>query len=101
MDAVWRDSVHSAAFATNHDTHNTTQHTKPTRKGWLRSTLGRPEVRAKVTGVLNGIDAEEWDPAKDARLAANFSAAYPAGKKLCKRWLQRVRVCIRGRHALG
>ncbi|KAK9846522.1 hypothetical protein WJX81_005900 [Elliptochloris bilobata] len=57
--------------------------------GWLRSTLARPEVRAKFQGVLNGIDTALWDPAVDHFLPAPYSAADPSGKALCKRYLQK------------
>jgi glycogen synthase len=55
---------------------------------------GRHQVRwacpcLQVSGVLNGIDLEEWDPALDAALPANFSASQPEGRALCKRYLQR------------
>ncbi len=46
------------------------------------------QVRAKFTGVLNGIDSVEWDPAADPLLPANFSPTQPAGKALCKQYLQ-------------
>ena len=45
-------------------------------------------MAAKYSGVLNGIDAEAWDPAADPLLPANFDAASPGGKALCKRYLQ-------------
>ncbi|PNW71709.1 hypothetical protein CHLRE_16g665800v5 [Chlamydomonas reinhardtii] len=57
--------------------------------GWLRSTFARPELRSKFHGILNGIDCEEWNPATDALLPANFDADRPAGKALCKEFLQK------------
>jgi glycogen synthase len=42
-------------------------------------------VRNKFSGVLNGIDTEEWDPSMDGMLPATFSAEFPAGKALCKK----------------
>ncbi len=43
---------------------------------------------AAVSGILNGVDGEIWDPARDAALAAGYSAAEPGGKVLCKAALQ-------------
>ncbi len=44
----------------------------------------------QVRGILNGIDTVEWNPATDSHLAANFSAQFPTGKTLCKRYVQKV-----------
>ncbi len=43
----------------------------------------------KLSGVLNGIDMELYDPEKDPRITANFSAADPAAKAKNKEALQR------------
>jgi starch synthase len=42
----------------------------------------------ELTGILNGVDGEVWDPARDAALAARYSAAELQGKAECKRALQ-------------
>lgn len=38
----------------------------------------------RYLGILNGLDDELWDPATDAALAAQYSAADPAGKAACR-----------------
>jgi starch synthase len=38
-----------------------------------------------VTGIVNGVDYEEWNPEKDPRIAASFSAQNLKGKLQCKR----------------
>ena len=43
----------------------------------------------KLTGILNGIDTEAWNPGADPHLPAAYSASDPAGKKVCRRMLQR------------
>ncbi len=48
-------------------------------------------LRAKrnhLSGVLNGIDIKDYNPAADKNLAANYSADAPENKALCKRALQ-------------
>lgn len=41
----------------------------------------------KLRGIMNGIDTELYDPAKDNIIAANYSAKKPGGKAECKRAL--------------
>ena len=45
---------------------------------------------SKISGILNGIDVDGYDPTKDTRLFANYSADDTAGKKICKRELQKM-----------
>jgi starch synthase len=44
---------------------------------------------ADVSGVLNGVDGEVWNPASDSALAADYSPEQMAGKVRCKQALQR------------
>ncbi|MFW6286721.1 MAG: glycogen synthase GlgA [Candidatus Sumerlaeota bacterium] len=41
----------------------------------------------RLSGILNGIDTNEWNPRTDRFLAANYSAQDPSGKETCKRSL--------------
>jgi starch synthase len=45
--------------------------------------------RDRLFGVLNGIDAESYNPATDAYIAATYDAGELSGKLECKRDLQR------------
>lgn len=55
--------------------------------GWgLHNILqGRQHV---LNGITNGIDMDEWDPARDAHTPAPFTAADTSGKAACKAALQ-------------
>jgi starch synthase len=43
---------------------------------------------AQLTGILNGIDKEVWNPATDAYLPAHYDREHLEGKTQCKRALQ-------------
>jgi starch synthase len=45
--------------------------------------------RARLHGILNGIDGHEWNPAGDPALPAPYAADRLQGKALCKAALQR------------
>jgi starch synthase len=45
-------------------------------------------THGRLTGIVNGIDTEEFNPETDPHIPANFSAADMAGKKVCKTKLQ-------------
>ena len=42
-----------------------------------------------LTGILNGIDRDVFNPETDPALKQNYSAADYSGKAACKRWLQK------------
>ncbi len=42
-----------------------------------------------VSGILNGIDPEIWNPAADAAIAQRYDTLAPAGKLACRRALQK------------
>ncbi len=39
---------------------------------------------ADLRGILNGVDYAEWDPAADVNLAAHYTSADLAGKRVCR-----------------
>ncbi len=45
--------------------------------------------QGRLSGILNGIDYETYDPASDRCIAAPFSAADPSGKLICRAALER------------
>ena len=44
--------------------------------------------RAQLTGILNGIDTDVWNPATDPHLAARFDTRRLGGKSTCKKAIQ-------------
>lgn len=46
--------------------------------------------REKVSGIINGIDTDLYNPEKDTILAKNYSAKAYSGKRVCKADLQRL-----------
>ena len=56
--------------------------------GWGLEGVVR-ERSGALSGILNGVDYQEWNPENDPHLAANYSASDLGGKALCKRELQR------------
>ncbi len=56
--------------------------------GWELDGVLRARSQA-LTGILNGADYEEWNPATDRFLAANYSAGDLSGKRACKEALLR------------
>ena len=46
--------------------------------------------RNDLSGILNGLDYTEWDPATDRELFATFTAEAPEGKRANKKELQRL-----------
>lgn len=47
------------------------------------------ERRDRMTGVVNGIDTDVWNPSNDPHLPAHYTVDDLSGKRLCKAALQR------------
>ncbi|MBR0386055.1 MAG: glycogen/starch synthase [Erysipelotrichaceae bacterium] len=45
-------------------------------------------IEAKMYGILNGIDTDHYDPAKDPRIPCNFTVNDKSGKRKCKEYIQ-------------
>jgi starch synthase len=43
----------------------------------------------KLTGIVNGLNTDEWDPLSDSAIEANFAAGKVTGKRKCKQALQK------------
>ncbi len=54
----------------------------------LTDVLGSKAGAGQLVGIVNGIDADEWNPETDSYLSAPFSAKKRGGKAICKRELQ-------------
>ena len=56
--------------------------------GWgLEGLIGHHST--KLFGILNGVDYEEWSPAIDTLIPANYDIDMMDGKKICKQELQK------------
>jgi starch synthase len=60
-----------------------------TREGGVELDAVLRHRAGDLTGILNGIDVDEWDPARDPHLAAPYSAEDLSGKATDKAELQR------------
>jgi starch synthase len=54
----------------------------------LTDVLGSKAGAGQLVGIINGIDADEWNPETDQLLPATFSAKKRTGKATCKAALQ-------------
>lgn len=48
------------------------------------------DCAAKVSGIMNGIDIDTWDPTRDPMIPRHFGIDEMRGKHVCKRELQQV-----------
>jgi len=47
------------------------------------------EHAGKLSGIVNGLDVENWDPATDTAITANYAPGNMRGKRYCKAGLQK------------
>ena len=45
-------------------------------------------IESKMYGIINGIDPDHYDPAKDKRIPCNFDVEDKSGKEACKEYVQ-------------
>ena len=90
--------VHSDLLTTVSPAYAREIQTSPERGFGFEGLLSRRS--ASLRGVLNGLDAEVWDPAKDPALPRHYGADdAAAGKKACREALQReCGLDVRGDH---
>lgn len=50
----------------------------------LEGLMSHLAAQGKLSGILNGIDVDEWNPATDMRIAAHYDADHPANKAKCR-----------------
>ncbi len=77
--------VHSNAF--NAVSRKYAEEIKTTEFGWGLDWLIR-DHEAKLYGILNGVDYEEWSPAVDTMIPATYDSDNLGGKAICKAELQ-------------
>jgi starch synthase len=55
----------------------------------LDGLLQHLQAQGRLSGIVNGIDYDEYNPKTDPRIPAHFGAASPGGKAACKKALQK------------
>jgi starch synthase len=68
--------------------HSYAEEVKTPEQGWGLDGVFR-ERADSLTGILNGIDQEAWNPRSDLFIASTYGPARLTGKKACKADLQR------------